>query len=104
MSNVSLETRFEMTTITPNAFLSFQKQRGKRGEALLHQTSYINTIMKRFNMHESYSTDNPIIIDTKRPTNTEDQALDPKVPYREAIGSLMYAAQQPELISHMLSA
>ena len=84
-----MRDRFEMHLVEPGTFLGFQVTRNKPDEISLHQTSYIKTILKRFNMEESKSTPSPVSL-TK--ASDDSKSLDSNVPYREAIGSLMYAA------------
>lgn len=84
-----LKDRFEVHMIESQAFLGFQIERNKDGSIYLHQKNYIQNILKRFNMEDCKSVDNPISI-TKITANEEP--LEEEVPYREAIGCLMYAA------------
>jgi len=55
-----LNNRFEVHLVETPAFLGFQIHRGTYGEIALHQTSYIRTILKRFNMEDSKPVDSPI--------------------------------------------
>ena len=84
-----LSSRFDVHLVNSSTFLGFQIHRGTNGEIALHQTSYIKTILKRFNMEDAKEVDSPVSI-TKETVDLTP--LDSKVPYREAIGSLMYAA------------
>ena len=84
-----LRKRFEVHSVGSSAFLGFQIYRGTAGEIILHQASYISAILKRFNMIDAKSVDAPISL-TKSEEDTTP--LEDTVPYREAIGSLMYAA------------
>lgn len=85
----ALEDRFEVHSVKATTFLGFQIEQKGPNEILLHQDSYINTILKRFNMIDAKPVDAPI---TTSKLSKDDGPLDETVPYREAIGSLMYAA------------
>lgn len=88
-----LQNRFEVHSCDVSTFLGFQIHRGKNSEVALHQTSYINTILKRFNMENSKPTDSPISTSQSLMNNLDSkELLNSEVPYREAVGSLMYAA------------
>lgn len=85
----ALKERFEVHSVKATTFLGFQIDRSKPDEITLHQESYIKTILKRFDMNDAKPVDAPITM--SKLTNDEAE-LDSVVPYREAIGSLMYAA------------
>jgi hypothetical protein len=96
-----LSNRFEIHTVEASTFLGFQYHRGTDGSITIHQDSYIKTILKRFRMDDCKSADSPITI-TK--TMNEGDILDENTPYREAVGSLMYAAVTTRLdISHAVN-
>lgn len=83
----ALKERFEVHSVKATTFLGFQIERPRPDEITLHQGSYIRTILKRFNMSEAKPVDAPITMSKLE----VDETL-AEVPYREAIGSLMYAA------------
>ena len=63
----------------------------------LSQQSYIDTIIRRFNLQDAKAIPTPIVPGISYstqdgPTNETEAARMDKTPYREAIGSLMYAA------------
>lgn len=84
-----LSSRFEIHEVENDTYLGFQIEKGKDSEIMLHQTSYIDKIVTKFNMTDSKPVESPVSM-TKHAT--ESPALENNVPYREAVGSLMYAA------------
>jgi hypothetical protein len=94
-----LSSHFEMTDLGELAWIL--RIRVKRDRILrtitLSQTAYINSVVKRFNLETASPLRTPIDPNAQlskdqcpsTPQQTEDMQ---KVPYREAIGSLMYAA------------
>lgn len=84
-----LSRRFKIHSVDTGTFLGFQYYRGTNGQITLHQESYIKTILKRFNMNQSKTVDAPATITKEKKDETP---LEVSVPYREAVGSLMYAA------------
>jgi hypothetical protein len=89
-----LQEAFEIHLVNNNTYLGFQIDRSQDGEIMLHQTSYINKILKRYNMQDANPTDAPVAVIRGE---TKDEPLEANVPYREAIGSLMYAACQTRI-------
>lgn len=84
-----MRERFEVHLVTSSTFLGFQIHRRDDGGIALHQTNYINTLLKRFNMEDCKPVDCPVTL--TKPKGIQDP-LEENVPYREAIGGLMYAA------------
>jgi hypothetical protein len=69
----------------------------KRDTISLSQTSYIDTILSRFSLDDAKPRTTPITPGTNlskadAPSDDTEAAFMKKTPYREAIGSLMYAA------------
>ena len=63
----------------------------------LSQGTYINTILKQFNMTESYGVSTPldpnVVLSTAMsPTSDEEKVKMGNVPYLSGVGSLMYAS------------
>ena len=61
----------------------------------LHQTAYVLKILKRFGMHDSKSVSVPlgnhfILSKDKSPANKEEEEYMNRIPYSNAIGSVMY--------------
>ena len=66
---------------------------------LVHQSTYIKKILKRFNMDKAHPLSSPMIVrsldvknDPFRPCGNGEKLLGPEVPYLSAIGALMYLA------------
>src|SRR6266542_335949 len=66
---------------------------------LIHQSTYIQKILEKFNMDKSYSSKTPMVVrsldmnkDQFRPRDENEELLGPEVPYLSAIGALMYIA------------
>lgn len=84
-----LSNRFEIHRVESTTFLGFQYHRGIDGSITIHQDSYVKTILKKFRMEEAKPAEAPVTL--TKPTEIND-TLDKETPYREAVGSLMYAA------------
>ncbi|KAF3653611.1 putative auxin-induced in root cultures protein 12-like [Capsicum annuum] len=74
----------------------------------IHQTAYTQKVLKRFYMDKAYPLSTPIVVrsldvskDPLRPLEEGKEILDPKVPYLNAIGALMYLvnATRSDIIS-----
>jgi hypothetical protein len=70
----------------------------------LSQTSYIDTILKQFSLSDARPCSTPIVPSAnytraQAPADATEAAYMKKIPYREAIGSLMYAtvATRPDI-------
>ena len=73
---------------------------------LVHQSTYIKKILKRFNMDKTHPLSSPMVVrsldvkkDPFRPCTKGEELLGPEVPYLSAIGALMYVANciQPDI-------
>jgi len=62
----------------------------KPGRVILHQTSYIRKLLKKFRMSTAKFSETPTSLEYS--SKTEGPSLRTDVPYRQAIGSLLYAA------------
>ena len=67
---------------------------------LIHQSAYIEKILKRFNMDNAHPLSTPMVVrnldpkkDPFRPLEDGEKILGPEVPYLNAIGALLYLAQ-----------
>jgi len=78
--------------------LGIQVTRNRAAHTIsLSQTSYVDTILRRFSLSDARSYNCPMVpgaLLTKdhAPKNPQEEARMKKTPYREAIGSLMYLA------------
>lgn len=99
-----LSNVFEMTDLgEPTQFLGLQIKRDRQNRRLMiHQSRYIEEMLKKFKMDESKPQGTPMV--TRQVTNRElkrrleDSTAEElveqseNIPYREAIGSLLYLA------------
>lgn len=86
-----LQKRFDIHQVDLSSFLGYQIE--NFGNYLcLHQENYINKLLGKFNMLDCNPVDNPSSITRNSKPELESSPLDESVPYREAIGSLLYAA------------
>lgn len=92
-----LKKRFDIHEVDATSFLGFQIEHGNRGTISLHQESYIGKILRQYNMASSHPIDNPATITRSSVDEVNAEPLDKSVPFREAIGSLMYAANTTRL-------
>ena len=70
----------------------------EKGKVWLVQTAYIQKTLKKFNMHESKPVSTPCDTNSRLSANMEPKTPEEiqqmsRVPYREAVGSLIYASQ-----------
>lgn len=92
-----LKQEFDIHTIETNVFLGFQYQVNANGSITIHQSAYIKKILEQYSMASANSMATPEA--TSEVINEE--LLDNTYPYKEAVGSLMYAAMTTRLdIAH----
>lgn len=72
-------------------FIGFEISREKDGSLLIHQQSYINNMLKRFNLEECAPAKTPIT-DTGLLLEQIETDVPANAPYQELVGSLNYAA------------
>ena len=72
----------------------------KTNGIIVHQSSYIERLLKRFYMDKAHPLSTPMVVrsldpqkDQFRPRESDEEILVPEVPYLNAIGALMYLAQ-----------
>lgn len=84
-----LSRNFEIHEVGVNTFLGFQIDRTSNGSIFIHQQSYVEKVLKKFGFDDCTAVDSPLVMrDKERAISPVDKTL----PYREAIGSLTYAA------------
>lgn len=82
----------------PAQLLGVQIKRDRKaGTVTIDQTKYISNILKRFGMQESHGTTTPISVGVKldkpqRPATTQEKVELDKIPYKQAVGSLIFLA------------
>lgn len=84
-----MSKRFETHSVDTNVYLGFQYNRPMRNIIQLHQEGYVKRVISQYGLEGAKSVDAPLSL--TKSTEVEEQ-LRPDVPYRQAIGSLMYAA------------
>ena len=94
-----LKKEFEMKDIGKTKFcIGLQIEHFPNG-VLVHQSTYIKKILKRFNMDKAHPLSSPMVVrsldvknDPFRPCENGEELLGPEVPYLSVIGALMYLA------------
>ena len=71
----------------------------KSNGILIHESTYVEKVLKQFNMDKAHSLSSPIIIrslDAKKyffgPKEENEALLGPEIPYLSVIGALLYLA------------
>ncbi len=85
-----LKSQFSVTVSAASCFLGIQISQWSDGSIALSQEGYVKNVLQRFNMSECNVTATPV--DKNCPCSEAPVSLEPSVPYREAVGSLMYLA------------
>lgn len=99
----SLKKEFQITSGDLDSFLGMKVQHLKDGSIFINQEGYIRRILKRFQLENCNPVSTPC--DIHQPMSLDDYPSNDKpkevtsVPYREAVGSLMYlvVATRPDL-------
>ena len=61
-----LQQKYEMTDLEPaSLFLGIQIDKSDNGDIKIHQTNYIESVLKRFNMDKSHGVATPMIPNSK---------------------------------------
>lgn len=97
---LQLTRSFKMTDLgEAKSFLGLQLTRDRQSKKIwLSQQNYIEQILKRFNMDEANPVSTPMsngekFSKTQEPRTERERDNMKKIPYQEAIGSLLFAAQ-----------
>jgi len=90
-----LQEEFKITSGSLENFLGMQIKCESDGSIFLSQEAYTNKILKRFNMADANGVSTP----ASREESDNMKDVSGKVPYREAVGSLMYlmVATRPDI-------
>lgn len=90
-----LKRRFEITIMDPKCFVGLEIKRNRQAKTIsISQEYYIKKIIERFNLQNANGVSTPTDCNTKFCLSGAQDGVDHEVvnvPYREAIGSLMYA-------------
>lgn len=94
-----LNDRYSLTDLGPvHWLLGIKITRDREARTIsLSQTTYVDTILSRFSLSDAKPLASPIspgiiLSKTDAPSDATEMAQMKKIPYREAVGSLMYAA------------
>lgn len=94
-----LKKRFEMKDLGMASYcLGIKIERNReKGSISLNQTQYVENMLRKYNMHESHPITTPLDINTKlskiNSLDCSEDSKTSKLPYQQAVGSLLYAAQ-----------
>ena len=83
-----LKGEFKITLGSLKNFLGMQINCMKNGSILINQKEYTEKVLKQFGMDKSNTVSTP----ANRDESSNSDELEERVPYREAIGSLIYLA------------
>lgn len=94
-----LKTEFEMKDLGKTKFcLGLQLEHLHSG-ILVHQAAYIQKVLEKFNMNNSYPSKTPMVVrsldvekDPFKPKEDGEEVLGSEYPYLSAVGALMYLA------------
>lgn len=96
----ALKEAFEITIDNTNTFLGLKIEKQEDGSLFLHQAAYAKKLIDRFRMHAA----NPVTIPANPSqqlgsNNQQNRSEIVNVPYREAVGSLLYLSNgtRPDL-------
>ena len=96
-----LKNRFEVHEADSTVFLGFQISSGTGNVIKIHQSSFVGKLISKFNMTGAKAVDNP---STLTKMSIQSSKIGDHVPYREAVGSLMYAANTVRIdIAHAVN-
>ncbi|KAL0363962.1 UNVERIFIED_CONTAM: Retrovirus-related Pol polyprotein from transposon TNT 1-94 [Sesamum angustifolium] len=92
-------SEFEMKYLGTTKYCLGLQFEHTKGGIFIHQSNYIEKVLKRFHMNNAHPLSTPMVIrsldvnkDPFRPPTHNDEILGPEVPYLSAIGALMYLA------------
>lgn len=94
-----LKKRFEMKDLGEASYcLGIKIERDRKiGSISLNQTQYVESMLRKYNMHDSHPVATPLdinksLLKTNLMSNKHTEDLQ-RIPYQAAVGSLLYAAQ-----------
>ena len=94
-----LKDEFEMKDLGKTKYCLGLQIEHKSNGILIHQSTYVENVLKQFNMDKAHPLSSPMIVrspdaktDHFRPKEENEALLGPKVPYFRAIGALLYLA------------
>ena len=94
-----LKNKFEMKNLGKTKYCLGLQIEHCSNDVLIHQSTYIEKVLKRFHMDKSHLLSSPMVVrslevtkDLFRPEEENEELLGPEVPYLSAIGVLIYLA------------
>ncbi|KAL0324891.1 UNVERIFIED_CONTAM: Retrovirus-related Pol polyprotein from transposon TNT 1-94 [Sesamum radiatum] len=94
-----LKSEFEMKDLGTTKYCLGLQFENTKGRIFIHQSNHIEKVLKRFHMNNAHPLSTPMVVrsldvnkDPFRPPTYNDEILGPQVPYLNAIGALMYLA------------
>ncbi|KAL5779849.1 hypothetical protein ACOSQ2_010586 [Xanthoceras sorbifolium] len=95
-----LKREFEIKDLGKTKYCLGLENEHKPNGILIHQSAYVEKILKRFNMDNAYPLSTSMVVrsldlkkDPFRPKEDDKKILGPEVPYLNAIGALLYLVQ-----------
>ena len=95
-----LKDEFEMKDLGKTKYCLGLQIKHKSNGILIHQSTYVEKVLKQFNMDKAYPLSSPMIVKSLdaeknpfRPKEENEALLSPEIPYLSAIGALLYLAQ-----------
>jgi hypothetical protein len=95
-----LKSEFEMKDLGKTRFCLGIELEHRACGILIHQSAYIQKMLRRFNMDKAHPASTPMIgrsldirKDPFRPKDDDEEVLGAEIPYLSAIGALLYLAQ-----------
>lgn len=85
-----LKEQFEIKEMNVDCFLGIEIQQREDGSIFIHQATYTNKVLCRFDMRDCHGVATPA--DPNQTMNNYEESDASTYPYRELIGSLMYLA------------
>ena len=100
----NLMTEFQITAGPVSYFLGIEIKKQKDGSIFITQETYAKRILRKFNMLEATPVGTPTVSVQDPEDSVTKQSITENMPYRTAVGSLMYLATgtRPDL-AHAVS-
>ena len=73
------------------------------GEVFINQSTYVRSLLEKFNFTEARPVKTPVDTSAKIATDEDSEPVD-KTLYQSVVGSLLYLSIRPVLILHLLLA
>lgn len=88
-----LKSEFEITIGNNQYFVGLELKRNRsRRKLFIGQSNYLRRVIDKFNMADTKAVATPAEPNTHLLTKMSEDELEITIPYREAVGSLMFAA------------